>query len=76
MLDKSILETLKSREKIDVGREGTVRSWEFDKITLDKNGLWILIVNFEGNFQNVEMVYDMSVILSPENYDMALRTNL
>lgn len=75
-LDDGILAKLKEKERVDIGRPGRARAWEFNKITLDKNGLWVLIVDFEGNFDQIEMSYDVSVILSPENYDQALRNNL
>lgn len=62
---------------INVGREGVMSDWKFNKLTMDKNGMWFLEVEVSnvtnGNDKNVELTYEASLVLDPSNYNTSIR---
>lgn len=70
------LETLKSLETVDVKRPGSLLEWDFTKLTMEKTGLWILIVDFKDQIDQLSMDYNLSLVLNPVNYNRNLSGNL
>ena len=66
----------KALSKIDIGREGIVRSWKFNKMSMRPNGYWELIIDFEKDIPEAEMFYDLSLVKDPYNENYALNSLL
>ena len=69
----TIEQYLKDNININVGRSWKAREWEFNKMVLDKNGSWILIVDFIDQIENLDMNFIISVVLNPANYNSGIR---
>lgn len=74
--DENTLEKLQLMATVDVQRPGTLLEWDFTKLTMEKTGLWILIVDFKDQIEQLSMDYNLSLVLNPVNYNRNLSGNL
>lgn len=55
--------------EVDFGKPGIFRPIEFRKLMMDKDYIWKLEVVLKGRVDEVEMQYDVSIILDPTSYN-------
>lgn len=72
----NIIEQLKSMSEVDVKRQGKVFEWEFSKMTMDKNGIWTLVMDITDPMHVYYERYSLSLVLNPINYNRNLNGNI
>ena len=70
--NENTLEKLQLMATVDVQRPGNLLEWEFTKLTMEKTGIWILIVDFKDQIEQLSMDYNLSLVLNPVNYNRNL----
>jgi len=70
---ETLAEALQWPKEINVGRIGTQRPIEFQKLMMDKDYVWKLEVILSGTVDEFEMFYDVSLVLDPAEYNRQLK---